>query len=65
MQLEGIEVNIPNHPDVADVFERYEILQERQDGDPHPFVDPESWNAWLDLLLLGAQAKLERERDGN
>ena len=65
MQLEGIEVNIPNHPDVADVFERYEILQERQDGDPHPFVDPESWNAWLDLLLLGAQAKLERELDGN
>tara|TARA_B100000945_G_C20363546_1_gene588400 strand:- start:54 stop:887 length:834 start_codon:yes stop_codon:yes gene_type:complete len=65
MQLEGIEVNIPNHPDVADVFERYEILQERQDGDPHPFVDPESWNAWLDLLLLGAQAKLERELGGN
>ena len=65
MKLEGIEVNIPNHPDVADVFERYEILQERQDGDPHPFVDPESWNAWLDLLLLGAQAKLERELGGN
>ena len=65
MQLEGIEVNIPNQPHLADVFERYEILQERQDGDPHPFVDPESWNAWLDLLLLGAQAKLERELDGN
>ena len=65
MRLEGIEVNIPNHPDAADIFERYETLQERQDGDPHPFVDPESWNAWLDLLLLGAQAKLERELGGN
>ena len=65
MQLDGIEVNIPNHPDAADIFERYEILRERADGDPHPFVDPESWNAWLDLLLLGAQAKLEREREGN
>ena len=59
MQLEGIEVNIPTHPDSGDVFERYEILQNRGEGDPHPFVDPESWAAWLDLLLLGAQAKLE------
>jgi len=59
MQLEGIEVNIPTHPGSGDVFERYEILQNRGEGDPHPFVDPESWAAWLDLLLLGAQAKLE------
>ena len=59
MQLEGIEVNIPIHPELGDVFERYEILQDRGEGDPHPFVDPESWAAWLDLLLLGAQAKLE------
>ena len=34
-------------------------------GDPHPFVDPESWAAWLDLLLLSAQAKLENERLGS
>ena len=61
MQLEGIEVNIPNHPESAEIFERYEILQDRGDGDPHPFVDPESWAAWLDLLLLGARAKLDNE----
>ena len=61
MQLEGIEVNIPNHPESAEIFERYEILQGRGDGDPHPFVDPESWAAWLDLLLLGARAKLDNE----
>ena len=65
MQLEGIEVNIPNHPESADIFERYEILQDRSDGDPHPFVDPESWAAWLDLLLLSAQAKLDNERGEN
>ena len=59
MQLDGIEVNIPTHPESGDVFERYEILQDRGEGDPHPFVDPESWASWLDLLLLGAQAKLE------
>ena len=62
MQLEGIEVNIPNHPESADVFDRYETLQNRSDGDPHPFVDPESWAAWLDLLLLSAQAKMNNER---
>ena len=65
MQLEGIEVNIPNHPESGDVFERYEILQNRSDGDSHPFVDPESWAAWLDLLLLSAQAKLDNERGEN
>ena len=62
MQLEGIEVNIPNHPEFGEVFERYEILLEREDGDFHPFVDPESWDAWLEILMLNAKAKLERER---
>ena len=65
MQLEGIEVNIPNHPEFGEVFERYEILLEREDGDFHPFVDPESWDAWLEILMLNAQAKLDRERLAN
>jgi len=65
MQLEGIEVNIPNHPEFGEVFERYEILLEREDGDFHPFVDPDSWDAWLEILMLNAQAKLERERLAN
>ena len=65
MQLEGIEVNIPNHPEFGEVFERYESLREREDGDFHPFVDPESWDAWLEILMLNAQAKLERERLSN
>ena len=63
MQLENIEVNIPNHPDSGEIFERYEILQEREDGDLHPFVDPESWDAWLDILMRNALGKLERERE--
>ena len=61
-QLPNIEVNIPNHQDSGEVFERYEILKDRRDGDPHSFVDPESWNAWLDILLLNAQSKLEHEK---
>ena len=65
MQLEGIEVNIPTRPESGDVFARYETLQDRREGDPHPFVDPESWAAWLDLLLLGARAKLENYLDSH
>ena len=61
-QLPNIEVNIPNHQGSGEVFERYEILKDRRDGDPHSFVDPESWNAWLDILLLNAQSKLEHEK---
>jgi metallo-beta-lactamase class B len=65
MQLEEVEVNIPNHPESGEVFERFEMLQNREDGDPHPFVDPESWDGWLEILLLNAQGKLERERSSN
>ena len=65
MQLEEIEVNIPNHPESGEVFERFEMLKNREDGDPHPFVDPESWDGWLEILLLNARGKLERERSTN
>ena len=65
MQLEEIEVNIPNHPESGEVFERYEMLKDRRDGDTHPFVDPESWSGWLEILMLNARAKLERERQSN
>jgi metallo-beta-lactamase class B len=63
MQVQGIEVNVPNHEGSGDVFERYEILKDRRDGDPHPFVDPESWTAWLDILLLNAESKLRQEQE--
>ena len=62
-QLPDIEVNIPNHEGSGEVFERYEILSDRRDGDPHPFVDPESWNAWLEILLLNAESKLKNEQE--
>ena len=61
-QLTGIEVNIPNHASSADVFARRDMLAERQDGDPHPFVDPEGWTASLDLWRRQAEQKLETER---
>ena len=65
LAMPDVEVNVSNHPDSGDVFARYEMLEERQDGDPHPFVDPESWTAWLELLRRDAQARLEAESGAN
>ncbi|MYA66143.1 MAG: MBL fold metallo-hydrolase [Gammaproteobacteria bacterium] len=59
LAVPGVEVNVANHPEAGDVFARYEMLQERRDGDPHPFVDPESWFAWLELLRRDAQTRLD------
>ncbi len=61
-QMTDIEVNIPNHAASGEVFERYELLKERQEGQPHPFIDPEGYYAWLDGLLLAAEAKLAEEQ---
>ena len=64
-QLDGIqiEVNVPNHPQQGiDVFALYEALQEREEGEPHPFVDPQGYNAWLESLLEAARERLESER---
>lgn len=65
-QLQGIEVNIPNHAQSGgDIFERAERLADRGENDPHPFVDPESWTAWLDILMKNAQDKLAEERESD
>ncbi len=65
LAMPEVEVNVSNHPDSGDIFTRYEMLEERQDGDPHPFVDPESWTAWLELLRRDAHARLDAEAAAN
>jgi len=64
-EMSGIEVNIGNHPTMGDVFQRAERLAARGPGDPHPFVDPEAFTAWLAQLEVNGRAKLEEERAGN
>jgi metallo-beta-lactamase class B len=61
-QMSDIDVNIPNHEFNGDVFERYELLKDRQDGDPHPFVDPETFDAWMQQLQGMAEDKLAEEQ---
>ena len=60
--LEGVEVNIPNHQDSGEVFERLEKLALREKDAPHPFVDPEGWAQWLDELLAAAEEKMADEQ---
>ncbi len=60
-----IEVSITNHASMGRIFERAEQLASRADGDPHPFVDPEGYVAWLGELQKNAEEKLvERELAG-
>jgi hypothetical protein len=61
-KMGDIEVNIPNHAASGDVFERYELLKQRAEGQSHPFIDPQGYTAWLDELLVAAEAKLAEEK---
>ncbi len=64
-QIQGIEVHVPTHAQEDDIFARAEMLQSRGDNDPHPFVDPESWSAYLDLKLRQAEQRVAEEREGS
>jgi metallo-beta-lactamase class B len=56
------EVPITNHPDAFQIVQRGEQLSRRKPGDPHPFVRPDDFKAWLQQLLTNAGKKLDRER---
>ena len=57
-----IEVNVPNHPAVGQVFQRAERLRERKPGEAHPFVAPQDFQTWLNQLEADAQRKLVQEK---
>ncbi len=61
---EGVSVSLPNHAMMGRVFERAAALAERGPGDPHPFVDPEGYQADLATFIANAEVKLEAERNG-
>jgi len=60
--MDGIEVSVTNHEGAGQIFARADRLATRGPGDPHPFVDPEGFYAWLDTLEANAEAKLIEER---
>ncbi len=63
-EMEGIEVNITNHPGPARIFERQALLTAREPGTPHPFVAPDDFAEWMRGLQENAEEKLAEERRG-
>jgi metallo-beta-lactamase class B len=61
-QMDGIEVSVTNHEGAGQIFARADRLAARRAGDPHPFVDPDGFYAWLDQLETNGEAKLGEER---
>jgi len=61
---ERISVSLPNHAAMGEVFERAALLSQRQPGQPHPFVEPEFYQASLARFLSNAEQKLADERAG-
>ena len=60
--MEGIEVNLTNHPGPAKIFERAALLEDRAAGVPHPFVAPADFSEWMRELQVNAEEKLVDER---
>jgi metallo-beta-lactamase class B len=68
-QMQGIEVYFANHgwnpgtdyPN-GSIFERAARLKERRAGEPHPFVDPASWQENLRRTEERVRRGLEEER---
>ena len=61
LAIDDVEVNIPPHPFLNQEFEKAELLAKRKPGEPHPFVRPDEWRAWLEQLLDRAKKRLAEE----
>ena len=60
--LGKIEVNVPNHPQMAHFAQHAERLRTRRPDEPHPFVAPDEFQSWLNELEVNAQRKLAAEK---
>ena len=61
---DDISVSVPNHAAMGGVFERAALLEQRQPGQPHPFVDPAGYKTALATFVANAEAKLIAEQAG-
>ncbi len=67
--IKGVEVNLqihswaePNGYPNGGVLERAMALKDRKPGEPHPFVDPKTWEARAQVAITGAERAIEREK---
>ncbi|MCZ6861019.1 MAG: MBL fold metallo-hydrolase [Alphaproteobacteria bacterium] len=61
--IEGIEVQINNHPFIDDLFARQMLLVNRKEGETHPFVSREDFLAFVDQRIGVAKDQLEGKMD--
>ncbi len=57
--IEGIDVQINNHPFIDDLFARKALLDNREEGDVHPFVSREGFLAFVDYRISVARDQLQ------
>lgn len=62
MALPDLQVNLTNHPEGAQIFQRRDRLASRKQGDAHPYVDPQGLRTYFGTLLANAERKLAAER---
>ena len=67
--IQGVQVNLqihswaePNGYPGGGVLERAAMLKTRKPGDPHPFVDPATWNQRAKEAVANAEKNLAAER---
>ena len=68
--IKGVEVNLmvhswadPNGYPGGGVLERAMMLKDRKPGQPHPFVDPATWNSRAQAAITGAERAIQREKE--
>ena len=61
---EDFAVSLPNHQSMGRVFERRDLLAQREAGQAHPFVDESGLRRDLASFIAGAEAKLALEKAG-
>ena len=61
---DSFSVSLPNHQSMGRVFDRRDLLAQRQAGQAHPFVDKPVLNRDLASFIAAAESKLELEKAG-
>ena len=61
---ENFSVSLPNHQSMGRVFDRRDLLAERQTEQTHPFVDKPGLSRDLAGFVAAAETNLELEKAG-
>jgi metallo-beta-lactamase class B len=60
--LSNVDVNLTSHPWGSLIFQGSKLLASRKPNEPHPFVDPDDFQAFLKERLTDAETRLAGKR---